>query len=234
MAYRVSRARKQFATEIRTIQSALREAHSSKCSSTRVREMALCSAVILCSAKLESYIEDLVSDWAKAVVAQGLTTDKLHNHTRSFLLNHPSVEAVYRRYLLDGDETELLKSLAGLFPSKHFSFAASGQAVPPFMAQRIYRDIKYPSPKNVVRLFNRCGIPVLFHALNSVAKKDVESLLISFNDIRTEMAHEGMPVGASAGDIKKHISNVIELVGYIDRIFYSHVAKTNGSSCWTT
>ena len=97
----------------------------------------------------------------------------------------------------------------------------------------MYSDVKYPSTKNLRKLFRRLGIDPVFDRLNAVAKRDVESLLTSFNDVRTEMAHQGMPIGMSVGDIKARINDISLVVGYIDRLFYSHVSKTTGVVCWT-
>jgi len=75
MPYHYSRARKQFAADLAVITNALGDAFSVKCSSIIVREFALCSAVVLTSAKVETYLETLVADWGRAVLSEGLKTD---------------------------------------------------------------------------------------------------------------------------------------------------------------
>jgi hypothetical protein len=232
MPYHYSRARKQFVADLAVIASALGDAFSAKCSSVIVREFALCSAVVLTSAKVESYLETLVADWGKAVLGRGLKTDKLHRHTRAFLLNDPAIEKVYRRLGFDGNEATFLPALAHLLGSSPFQFSKDGETIPAFQVMRVYTDVKYPSPRNLRKLFRRLGIDPVFHRLNAIAKRDVESLLTSFNDVRTEMAHQGMPVGLSVGDIKMRIKDVSFVVGYIDRLFYGHVCKTTGAACW--
>jgi hypothetical protein len=232
MPYHYSRARKQLIADLGTTRIALRDAYSAKCSSGVVREVALCGAVALASAKVETYLATLVADWGKAVLAAGLKTDSLHGNTRAFLLNEPGLEKVYKRLAFDGNEGDFILALAQLLGKPLFNFSKDGENIPPFPVARVFGDTKYPSPKNLSRLFKRLGISPVFDRLNALAKRDVESLLTSFNDIRTEMAHEGMPVGMSVGDVKKRINDIGLVVGYIDRLFYSHVCKTVGATCW--
>jgi hypothetical protein len=232
MAYICSRARKQFETEVSHLLDTVREAHSRQCSSTAVREFALCSAVLLCSAKLESYIEDLLADWGNSVNAKGVMTDRLPRSTRAFFLTQTALTAAYRKYLVDDDEGALLSKLETLIAQNHFEVAIDSRPMPRFAIGAIIAGRKYPSPKNLRRLFNRFGVPDVFQILNRIAKRDAEALLTSFNDLRNEMAHVGMPVGLSAGDIKQRIRDMKVVVGCIDRVFYSRVCRYVDPSCW--
>lgn len=233
MPYRYSRARKQFIADVVAIDSTLRDAFSPKCTPRSVREYALCSAVILTSAKFETYLETLISDWCRALLANGLLTDSLPLSTRAFLLNDPVVESAYRRLVYRQDESEFLSEIGNLVGNPVFLFAKNGEPVPVFQARRVYSDSKYPSPRNLKRLFRRCGIEPIFSKLAAVAKKNVENLLTSFNDVRTEMAHQGMPIGLSASDVRARIADARSVVGYIDRVFYAHVQRTTGIVSWT-
>jgi hypothetical protein len=233
MPYLRSRARKRFDFETGNFLKTLGEAYSSSCSSASVRAFALCSAVMLCSARIESYLEDLLGDWSQSVKAPHLTTNNLPKRTRAFLLNHTGVSAAYRRYVCYGSESELLTKLeAQVIGQTAYEFAIDGRAIPAFPINAIYKDRKYPSVRNLQELFNRFGFPNIFDELNRIGRRDTKALLVSFNDLRTEMAHSGMPVGLTPGDIRLHVKNMRSLVGYIDRVFYSHVAKTLGAARW--
>ncbi len=233
MAYKRSQARNRFESDVDTILQAVRIAHSNQCSVTVIREHVLCSAVVLCSARFEAYIEDLFGGWGAAIRAQGVTTERLPRTVRAFLLNQPSVVAAYRKFIVEEDEAHLLSRLEDLLAGTHYDLATDGIPLPAFSVASLYSDRKYPSPRNVKRLFNRFGFPNVFHVLNRVGKRDTEALLTSFNDLRTEMAHVGMPVGLSARDIKHRIKGLKIVVGCIDRTFYSHVCTSVGPACWT-
>lgn len=234
MPYHRSRARKQFEADVKGVLNTVREAYSTKCSSQSVRTFALYSAVLMCSARLESYVEDLLADWSKSVKATALTTDKLNKRTRAYLLNRSDIEAAYRRFVCFRDESELLERLEKCVGHTHYEFAVDNRAIPYFPTDSIYKDRKYPSAKNLQILFNRFGFPNIFNELNRVGSRDTKALLISFNDLRVEMAHVGMPIGLTSGDIRQHIKNMRSVVGYIDRVFYTQVGRSIGSKCWTT
>jgi hypothetical protein len=233
MAYRRSRARTQFDAEIREILRIVGEAHSKKCSSAAVREYALCNAILLTSAKLESYLEDLVADWAASIRSKGITTERLPRRTRAFLLNQPTIISAYRRFFAEEDEAALLTKIETTIAQAQYEFALDGRGLPVFHAKVLYADRKYPSPKNLRRLFDRLGIENIFIELNKLAKRDAEGMLTSFNDLRTELAHVGMPVGVPATDIKNRIRDTAAMVGYIDRVFFRSVRASVGSDCWT-
>jgi hypothetical protein len=234
MPYRLSRARKRFDLETDKLLGSLREAFSSKCKSTPTRELALCGAILLSSAKLESYLEDLIGDWGKSLKSPPLTTEKLPKRMRAFLLRTPAVVEAYRRYTCFRDETDLLPRLANLLGNSLHDLAADGRGIPLFEISSVYKDKKYPSPGNIKRLFYRFDFDNVFNELGRIGRRDVEAMLNSFNDKRTEMAHVGMPVGLTKDDIKNQIVEARKIVSYIDRMFYSHVVKTVGAAFWTT
>jgi hypothetical protein len=111
MAYTRSKARKQFELDVGDLLRTIREAYSGQCSSSAVRQFALCSAVVLCSARFEGYIEDLIAQFGSSVVGHGITTEKLPRTLRAFLLNQPSMAAAYRGFLIDNDEAVFLSRL---------------------------------------------------------------------------------------------------------------------------
>jgi len=235
MAYVYSRARKRFNAEVKDLLVSTREAESPLCTSARVRDLAHGSAVILTSAKVESYLEDLILDWGKAINSTGILAGTLPKQTRAFLLNGSSVRAAYRKlFLLEHGEKNFLELIGQhIGPSGEYRFAIGTTAISPTSINLILKDVKYPSEENLNKLFFRCGITALFTSLNTVAKRDVLPLLKSFNDVRTELAHEGLPVGINGKDVRERIRDIAAVVGYIDRAFYKHTTKLFGPSSWT-
>lgn len=233
MPYSRSRARKRFEAEISQVLGALREAFSSKCSSPQVRELAMYGAILLASAKVESYIEDLIADWGSSVRSSAPTTEKLPTRMRAYLLNRPELLSAYRKFVCFQDEREFLSEVESFVGGTHYEFGIDTRSVPTFDTELVYKDRKFPSPRNIKRLFDRFGFTNVFGDLNRVSKRDVEALLTSFNDLRNEMAHVGKPVGLTHTDIRDRINEVQSIVGYIDRVFYQHTCKSVGNAYWT-
>jgi hypothetical protein len=232
MAYQRSRARKRFEVAATGHIAAVDEARRNTTASPTVRDLAYCGAILLCSAAFESYIEDLLGDWGASVSIAGLNTNALPKRLRAFLLNHSAVLAAYKNYIADGDESSFLDRMEDQIGKAFYDLAADNRNLPRFSASLIYTDRKYPSPKNLQRLFGRFGINNIFQDMNRVAKRDTSAMLVSFNDLRTQMAHSGVPVGINARDIKNRIRDMNSVCGYVDRVFHGVVVQSVGPGCW--
>lgn len=163
-----------------------------------------------------------------------VSTGQLPVRTRAFLMNQSVIISAYKRYIVEDDEENLLARLETQIGASHYDFAIDSRAVPAFPGNMIYAGRKYPSPKNFKRLFRRFGVNDVFAELNRLAQRDIEALLTSFNDIRTELAHVGIPVGQSGNDIRQRITDVKIIVDCVDRMFYAKVRSTVGPRCWVT
>jgi hypothetical protein len=232
MSYRKSRARKTFDQSMDQMLKVIKEAYSSDCKSIKAREFVLCSAVMLCTANIEVYLEDLIQGWILKVNSLAFNCDKLPNNIRAFYLNIESVKNAYRGFITSNDEITFLEKITKTLGHNAFLLAFNHNQLPTLDAKLIYNDKKYPSPRNVNHLFCRLGINNIFHKLNSIAKSDQELVLKSFNDLRTAFAHQGIPVGLNNNDIKSKLKQIRRLVYFIDKVFYEHVKQHTGISTW--
>lgn len=233
MAYAYSRARKSFHQEVNDLLASSQQADSNPCP-PRVSRLAHASAIVLTSAKVENYLEDLITDWSLALSSSTYTAGALPSKTRAFLLSGASMHAAYRKLLLqekgEKDFLEMLGSQLG--PTGEFRFVRIDCVIDSTAMTRIYKDVKYPSKENLVKLFSRCGIDNIFTALNKLANRDVELLHRSFSDLRTSIAHRGLPVGINGSDVRTRIKEMSSVVGYLDRVFYAHNRAFFDSSTW--
>jgi hypothetical protein len=232
--YVKSRARKEFDGEIDKLIRIIRTAFSAKCNLKDVREHVLASVMVQGSAKMEVYLTSLVSDWVNRANAAGLLVDQLPPQLRAYQLNELAVQGAYSHYIAFGNEPELLDKLAGRLNHASHRFALNGQACPALDSERLCKDRRYPSQRNLKVLFHRFGIVKLFDQLAKSAKAGVSLLLDSFNDVRTELAHEGIPPGLTAGDIRKRLRDAAKFIGHIDRVFFANVGSVGAVSLWTT
>lgn len=138
----------------------------------------------------------------------------------------------YKQFIARGDEGALITKISSMFGKSHYHFAVDTLSVPRLQGADLYKDKKYPSPKNMRRLFDRLGIPQIFVELNKSSKRDLESVLTSFNDVRTEIAHSGIPPAINDRDIKIQIANMQSFIYHLDKTFYKHVCKHTGVVSW--
>ena len=231
--YLKSRARQTFENEIGAVLRTVRQAFSANCPAPEVRVFVLSNAMLMGSAKLESYVEDLVSDWVTRVNAARLNSHAIPTALRSHFFSQQSVTASYQRFAVYGDEHALNTRVVGLLNSHQSRFLIDGQPLPLLNSGWILHERKYPSPDNWVVLFRRLGIAQVFHLLNAEAGRDVKLILTSYNDLRSALAHEGIPPGLSAQDIRLRLSDIGKLVSWLDRVFFRSLGRAGGIDVWT-
>ncbi len=231
MPYRLSRARREFEREVKQLIADLRQAHRTGAADARMRSHVMCSCVLLCMGRLEVYLQDVISEWIIAL-GQGTTPcSALPSRLRALYVHDGAVSTAYRNYFVLDDEGRFLDAIADTFGANGYQLVAPSGTVPRLHPGRM-TDKKYPSPKNVKRLFSRLGIPNVFQRLNGRARSNMEIALQSFNDIRTAVAHDGVLPGASHRDINRHLKEMMRLVLHLDRVFYAHVLQHGGQTTW--
>jgi hypothetical protein len=232
MPYRMSSARKAFDAEVAQLVTDLRSAHQGKALNATMRTHIVCSCVLLGMARLEVYVADLITDWLNEVNGSGVVSSRLPQRLRAFYLHDSGVVNAFKSLLVSEDEGSFLTSVGGSLSSASYHLAIDTSPAPKLYPKRLIEDKKYPSPKNVHRLFYRVGFESIFNELNRSAKADMKLILQSFNDIRTAVAHEGVPPGASYKDIIRHLRDVQRFVYHLDRVMYKHVSVHSGSATW--
>lgn len=230
--YRQSRARKQFDSALSDVLKAIRASHGKKVP-TEVRAYVLCAAMVLASASIEAYLEDILSCWCNAVGSSGKTATELPPELRAHLINGTSMADAYKRYLMTGNETELRTALALLFDDPETSLIVGSAPIPTFDAKRIYGKKRYPSVDNIKSMFFRIGIDRIFGKLSRRMSRNAEFELQSFNDVRNQLAHQGKLVGISAADVKSCLERLRRFIGALDREMWYYFKIFPGLSGWS-
>jgi hypothetical protein len=187
--------------------------------------------MVLASAAIEAYLEDVLAAYCSALCAAGATAATLPPTLRAHLANSQELADAYRRYVASGDEEQLHASLISLFDSEAASLS-SGATVPVFGPSRIYGTKRYPSVKNIKSMFRRLGIPKIFSRLNARVRGFAELQLQSFNDVRNALAHEGKVTSVSVDDVRSRIAAVARLLGALDREIWSSYPNVWKNGGW--
>jgi hypothetical protein len=187
----------------------------------------------MASAKVENYLSDLIGDWTKRVNASDLPTSELPVEIRARFFNQADVLSAYSGYFVTRDEHALAKRIIGFMTRDRKDFLAGTQPRPRLYASWILDSCKYPSPENLRHLFRRLGVSDVFHELNALAEKDVEMSVRSFNDLRSELAHQGNVAGVTHGDVVEKLAQEQELVRLLDQVAFARIGEIGGHSLWT-
>jgi hypothetical protein len=234
MPYTKSQARKTFDVEIDKMISVIKTTFSNIAISTDTKQYVLSCCVMLGTAKIEVYIEDFFDTWVSKINSTPLTASHLPNNLKALYINQPFLNNGFKKLIVENSESKYFDSIADQLGNSSFHLTDLTKPLPRLDAKRIYSKKKYPSPENVEALFKRIGINKVFNELNKSAHADLENVLKSFNDIRTSVAHDGIPVGINDTDIIINLKQIKHLIYHIDKTLFKHINKHTTNATWTT
>ncbi|MFT4850454.1 MAG: hypothetical protein ACI83B_003011 [Sediminicola sp.] len=187
------------------------------------------AAIFSICAGIEEYSKNFFEDYIFECVRGGITFDKIPLNLRLISLLKGQKD-LFKQNLFNGDEAKTLKKMASsmsVYDVYQDDFVLNQSIV----AGTVLGTNKYPSIKNLKIVYNRIGISDIFSELHRKSQSDITSQLSSFLDIREAISHQ-TPSSLTYTDIKRHLSNLKNIINYLDRIKYSHLSKISGVGCW--
>lgn len=234
MPYTKSQARKTFDAEIDKMISVIKSTFNNTAISSDTKQYVLSCCVMLGTAKIEVYIEDFFDAWVGKINTTALTSSNLPNNLKALYINQPFLNNGFKNLIIENSESKYFDTVADQLGNSNFHLTDLTKPLPRLDARRIYQNKKYPSPDNVETLFKRIGINKVFNELNKSAQADLKNVLKSFNDIRTSVAHDGIPVGINNTDIINNLKQIKHLLYHIDKTLFKHINKHTTNATWTT
>lgn len=229
MAYSRSLARQDFLKNILEIQTVSRKADYKKSNVPEsALEMIYQAAIFKACAYLEEYLKSIIQDWLYLVEQNGYTCAQIPNNLRLFLISKGQ-EGAYKAFIFQGDEKALLKKLDKNKYTPLLNLASPVKGL--LDTNLVVGDRKYPSIKNIRRLFVRIGINKIFEDMQRRYSVNHTKPLQSFLDVREAIAHQNPP-NLTYADVKMHLEHLRKLVNDLDRTIYSHVVRETGLDCW--
>lgn len=200
-----------------------------------VKEYAIAAAIFLAHAELENYIEDSFSSIAKGVVEAYIAGFPIPKDLRAHLfLSKSNLKDAFGKFLGGSAEKDLIKAVRVALDGDSVKLLVSSAKAPFVSGKDIYGMIKYPSERNLTKLFSRLGINKVFDELSKHLKQDSKVLLESIGSLRTQLAHTGALPGISPKDVRKKIDDTARFVRAMDRVLYSFLCGAYGEPHWKT
>lgn len=231
MSYKKSSARKDFDEVIKFL---LKQSRFSSVKNNNVpHDIQQCvykTAIFQASAVLEEYVKTLLEDWIYSLKKEDRTIQQTPNELVCLARINRQINS-YKKYIADGDEWKIIKTLKNDSVVGSY-YAQDTKASEVLKSTAVIGELKYPSEKNLMKLFRRFGVENIFNAVAEKGKKDYKRLLRSFSDIRTEIAHTHPSKELTFSDIEKNLNKLSDFVVMIDRVMCSHIVKISGSECW--
>jgi hypothetical protein len=109
----------------------------------------------------------------------------------------------------------------------------SGYIIETALKARICKilDNNYPETGNVSKSF-LTGIKNIFNEINRISRSDLKSALTSFNNVRTAISHNGIPVGINDKDIIRNLKSAKRIISFIDKAAYHHINLKSSITTW--
>jgi len=232
MPYKESIPLQAFIIEINTMISVIKSSYQNASISLDTKKYVLSCSIMLCSAKIEVYIEDFFNTWIANINASSLTSALLPNNLKILYLNQPFLSNAYKKLILENSEPKFIDLLNNELSNNHFNLTDPVKLLPRLYPSVIYQNKKYPSPENLIALYNRIGIKNIFIHINTISHSDLKSTLISFNNIRTAISHNGIPVEINDSDIIETLKKVKRIFTFIDKAVYNHINLQSAIATW--
>lgn len=234
MAYSKSKARASLEASLADVTLRVRSAQT-KGIPVDVKEYAIAAAIFLAHAELENYIEDSFSSIAKGVVVAYMSGSPIPKDLRAHLfLTKSNLKDAFGKFLGGSSEKDLIKAVRVALDGDSVNLLFSSAKAPFVSGKDIYGMIKYPSERNLAKLFSRLGINKVFDELSKHLKQDSKVLLESIGSLRTQLAHTGALPGVSPKDVRKKIDDTARFVRAMDRVLYSFLCGAYSELHWKT
>ena len=222
MSYRWSKARREFQAQLDQAEQELVPLY--KLANKQGRGSRLLAAYyVLAYSQLEAYIKSFVEDSVNALNCSAPTFDKWPDQMLGYLLHKTEkLSEDYRRFGHSEDEGAIIDRLAEI--ARKIASWSSGAAVLPVADAAHFLDKKrYPSPRNLPQLFRRLGIKDIWAVIGRAGKMNGQMILTSLNDLRTDIAHEGiLPQGLGLADFQDRFKKMRRFVAALDRGVSGH------------
>lgn len=233
MPYTKSYARKEFDEAVNDFYTQARFVSLKKNSIPNdIQQCVFRNAIFQSSAALEEFIRSVLEDWIRSLSLNNKVLSDIPDELRFWSIGKCQ-KNIFTEYSAKNNEADLVKKLMSSAKLSSL-FDPSTKVSDVIHHAEHVSDKKYPSIKNLNILFKRFGIADFFSSVNVKGKKNYKSILQSFSDIRTSIAHQYPTPVLLFADISQQIKSICNFVATIDKVMYQHVVQHSGHVCWKT
>lgn len=154
----------------------------------------------------------------------------LHPNLRTYVLLSRQMEG-YKAFLFNNGEKRAIKSMSASNRNLYAVLDDNEQCINHIYAKEILKGKKYPTPDNLIVLYNRLGVANIINEINIKGHRNYKILIESFLSIRSTIAHASS-ISLTIIDIKRWIADIQDVVNKLDRVLYSHCCKNSGVAFW--
>lgn len=232
MSYSYSRPYKEFLISIDQILQTLRKSKLKRNNGLEIsfKEYILASAVFLAHAELENYIQDIFDLYLRNLSDK--KSSEIHHALKIFLVYKFMRKNEIYLSVLKKDEKSVFKYIDTELKSSSKHIFDKDLNIHMLKGAEVYEELKYPSSRNLMKIYNRLGCTDIFNQVSREISKDSKSILEQIGTYRTSLAHNASLIGVSADDIIICLNDLKIFTKGLDRVLYKHIVSNYKQVFW--
>lgn len=232
MAYSRSLPFKNFITEIDDIIQVIRKVNlkSHAGLDVKFKEYILSSSVFLAHAEIENYIQDVFSLYLRNL-SQKKFFD-LNEDLRSFLVYKFFKDNKIHHSLLANDEKSIINIIKKEASNGSKHIFDKDLKITYISGNFIYETYKYPSVKNIQKIYKRIGCDNIFNMISKEIKKNATNILERIGTYRTSLAHTATLSNITSNDLIFALNELKLFVKGLDKTLYKRIVADYNQIFW--
>ena len=232
MRYVQSLACKQAVKSIKKVQGNLRVVSGDHRSSSIILQYSTSFSVVHAFSVLENYFDDLFHGWSVIFNSTLIKAGSLPLEFRVSIACQQSIVDLYKGAIVNGGRPEFIsKTVKAIQEGKFAALYAPDRAVS-VTKHVIVSGGKYPSIDNISKIATSFGCNNIFDQTGAVCGFNTKLELMSFNDVRNEIAHEASLSSKTSSDLIDSMDKIISFIKAFDGVAWRHIGVFEGKSTW--
>jgi hypothetical protein len=234
MAYSKSLPFKNFLTEIDEIIKVIRKVslRSNSSLDSTFKEYILSSSVFLAHAEIENYIQDIFNLYLRSL-SQKKFFD-LNEDLRSFLVYKFVKDNNIHHSLLANDEKSIMSIIKKEASNGHKHIFDKDLQITYISGKSVYETYKYPSTKNIQKIYKRIGCDNIFNLVSQEIRKNAKNILERIGTYRTSLAHTATLSNMASNDLIFALNELKLFVKGLDKVLYKRIVADYQQIFWRT
>lgn len=234
MAYSKSLPLKNFLTEIDEIIKVIRKVslRSNSSLDSTFKEYILSSSIFLAHAEIENYIQDIFNLYLRSLSQKKFF--ELNEDLRSFLVYKFVKDNNIHHSLLANDEKSIMNIIKKEASNGHKHIFDKDLQITYISGKSVYETYKYPSVKNIQKIYKRIGCDKIFDLVSQEIRKNAKNILERIGTYRTSLAHTATLSNMASNDLIFALNELKLFVKGLDKVLYKRIVADYQQIFWRT
>lgn len=232
MAYSRSIPYKGFCLEVNEIIKILKRSKLKKNSNLDIRfkEYIVASSIFLAHAELENYIKDVFDLYIRNLAQKKFL--ELNEDLRAYLILKFFSKKNMHISILMKEEGLILKEIKKESSNSSKHIFDKDLCLTYIKGADVYETYKYPSVKNLQKIYKRIGCDNIFNLASAIIKKNSQKILELIGTYRTSLAHNATLTGITIDDLINSLEDLKIFAKGLDNVLYNQIVKDHTQIFW--